>query len=99
MEELPNLDDMSMWQLVQILLAVACAMSRRMGMEPQAAAAAAAAAPPPGFLQQPRAQPRGHEAFDQPPACRGLCCICGRPCVRLEPGHKHCKCQPHLRTR
>ena len=32
-------------------------------------------------------------------ACEGGCCICNAPCIRLEPGHKHCKCRRHLHYR
>ena len=35
----------------------------------------------------------------QPPACRGRCIICGAGCIRMNPGHRHCKCQQCLHLR
>ena len=93
MDGIPAIDHLNVWQLVQLLIAVAQALSRRLhgqGIPNQ----------PPGLQQQvPLAGrvPQGQEMGEQP--CTGQCSVCLAPCIRLERGHKHCKCRAHLRTR
>ena len=47
--------------------------------------------PPPGGTDQ--------EAPEDPVACTGKCIVCRSACIRLQPGHKHCKCRAHLHWR
>ena len=96
MEHVPHLNDLTMWQLVQVLLAVANAMQRRMGV------AAEADGPPeqaqPNRFQAHGRRQHGGDGFHGVQQCNGHCCVCGAPCIRLERGHKHCKCNRHLHT-
>lgn len=95
MERLPCLDGLSLWQLVQILIAVARAIGRKVGND----------GAPPGLDADveeqcgPPQPAQGHQAPYHVQNCHGACIICGRQCVRLERGHKHCKCRPHMHTR
>lgn len=96
MEHVPHLNELTMWQLVQVLLAVANAMQRRMGMGVDGPEV------PPEAPAVHNRYGRRHQSNNQGgeiQRCYGMCCVCQHPCVRLERGHKHCKCWTHMHTR
>ena len=90
--ETSRLPELSVHELIFYLLAIVQELSRRFPWTSRSTPASSDH-PSQGWVDPETA------GDSQPPGCTGKCVVCRAPCIRLQPGHKHCKCKNHLHWR
>ena len=101
MEQLvASVADLSLWQLLHLLITIARELQGRVAGMPGGNGFLPHEDPEGGYDGPNRQDMRGR-AFQRPAplGCLNNCCICDQRCIRLEPGHKDCKCRRHLHCR
>lgn len=102
-----QLNELSLWQLVQLIISVALEIQARLNNGPwgqrQNDTPMEPAAPPSSSSGINKGKGKGVRSFtedyDSNVVCDGECIACGNNCIRLQPFHKHCKCKRHLHYR